>query len=49
MATIEAGLCEGGIVVLFAPREEKPDLLKTLSDNLKRYYGVEHFEATTYA
>jgi HPt (histidine-containing phosphotransfer) domain-containing protein len=49
MATIEAGLCEGGIVVLFAPREEKPDLLETLSDNLKKYYGVEHFEATTYA
>ncbi len=49
MADIEAGLCQGGIVVLFAPRDPKPDLLETLGENLKRYYGVEHFEAATYA
>ena len=49
MTDIEAGLCKGGIVVLLAPRDPKPDLLDTLEENLKRYYGVEHFEATTYA
>lgn len=49
MADIEAGLCKGGIVVLLAPRDPKPDLLDTLEENLKRYYGVEHFEAATYA
>jgi chemotaxis protein histidine kinase CheA len=49
MADIEAGLCEGGIVVLLAPRDSKPDLIETLSENLKRYYGVERFEATNYA
>ena len=49
MADIETGLCQGGIVVLFAPRDPKPDLLETLGENLKRYYGVERFEAATYA
>ncbi|MBN1807076.1 MAG: chemotaxis protein CheW [Sedimentisphaerales bacterium] len=49
MADIEAGLCKGGIVVLLAPRDPKPDLLETLSENLKKYYGVEHFEASNYA
>ena len=49
MADIEAGLCEGAIVVLLAPRDPKPDLLEILSENLKRYYGVERFEATNYA
>ena len=49
MADIESGLCQGGVVVLFAPREQKPDLLETLGENLKRYYGVERFEAATYA
>jgi HPt (histidine-containing phosphotransfer) domain-containing protein len=49
MADIEAGLCKGGIVVLLSPRGQKPDLLDTLEENLKRYYGVEHFEAATYA
>ena len=49
MTDIEAGLCEGGIVVLLAPRDPRPDLLDTLDKNLKRYYGVERFEAATYA
>lgn len=49
MVDIEAGLCKGGIVVLLAPRDPKPDLLETLGENLKRYYGVERFEATNYA
>jgi HPt (histidine-containing phosphotransfer) domain-containing protein len=49
MIDIEAGLCKGGIVVLLAPRDPRPDLLDTLDKNLKRYYGVERFEATTYA
>ena len=49
MTDIEAGLCKGGIVVLLAPRDPKPDLLDTLDKNLKRYYGVERFEAATYA
>jgi chemotaxis protein histidine kinase CheA len=49
MADIETGLCQGCIVVLFAPRDPKPDLLETLGENLKRYYGVERFEAATYA
>ncbi len=49
MADIESGLCQGGVVVLCAPRDQKPDLLETLGDNLKRYYGVERFEAATYA
>ncbi|MHC4583841.1 MAG: chemotaxis protein CheW [Planctomycetota bacterium] len=49
MTDIEAGLCKGGIVVLLTPRDTKPDLLDTLDKNLKRYYGVEHFEAATYA
>ena len=49
MADIEAGLCEGAMVVLLAPRDPKPDLLEILSENLKRYYGVERFEAANYA
>jgi len=49
MTDIEAGLCKGGIVVLLAPRDPKPDWLDTLDKNLKRYYGVKHFEAATYA
>jgi chemotaxis protein histidine kinase CheA len=49
MTDIEAGLCKGGIVVLLAPRDPRPDLLDTLDKNLKRFYGVERFEAATYA
>ena len=49
MADIESGLCQGGVVVLCAPRDQKPDLLETLGENLKRYYGVERFVAATYA
>jgi HPt (histidine-containing phosphotransfer) domain-containing protein len=49
MTDIEAGLCKGGIVVLVAPRDPKPDWLDILDKNLKRYYGVERFEAATYA
>lgn len=49
MADIEAGLCNGGIVALVAPRDTKPDLLEILEANLKRYYGVQNFDASTYA
>jgi hypothetical protein len=49
MTDIEAGLCKGGMVALVAPRNTTPDWLDTLDKNLKRYYGVKHFEASTYA
>lgn len=49
MSDLETGLCEGGIVVLFAPRESNADLLDKLAANLRRYYGVTRFEAAAYA
>jgi chemotaxis protein histidine kinase CheA len=49
VADIEAGLCKDGLVVLIAPRDPKPDLVETLGKKLKRYYGVERFEAANFA
>ena len=49
MAEIEAGLCDGGIVVLFSPRENADGLLDKLNASLRRYYGVTRFEAAQYA
>lgn len=49
MSDIEAGLCKGGIVVLIAPRDPKPDFVETLNKKLKKYYGVERFEAVNFA
>ncbi|MBN2562896.1 MAG: chemotaxis protein CheW [Phycisphaerae bacterium] len=49
MAEIEAGVCDKSIVVLFAPRDPRPDLIERLRANLERYYGVSSFQASTYA
>lgn len=49
MADIESGLCENGMLVLFAQRDQRADLIDNLENNLKRYYGVTRFDASTYA
>ena len=49
MTDIEAGICDGKIVILFAPRNEKTALIKDLEENLKKHYGVTKFTATTFA
>lgn len=49
MRDLEAGMCEGGMRVLFAPRVSRPDLVKSLEQNLTRYYGVTRFDTSRYA
>jgi len=49
MADIESGLCEGGMAVIFSPRDPKPGLIDQLGENLKSYYGVSRFNAATFA
>jgi hypothetical protein len=49
MADIESGLCENSVLILFAQRDPRSDLIEKLGNNLKGYYGVTHFDASTYA
>ncbi|MCK5173957.1 MAG: Hpt domain-containing protein [Planctomycetes bacterium] len=49
IADIESELCENSVFVLFAQRDPRSDLIENLGNNLKRYYGVTHFDASTYA
>jgi chemotaxis protein histidine kinase CheA len=49
MSDIEAGLCESSLVVLIAPRDSKPDLIRNLGENLKQFFGVTRFDAATFS
>lgn len=49
MADMEVGICEGGMVVLFSPRDTREDLLKKLEANLREFYGVSRFDITPFA
>ncbi len=49
MSEIETGRCDGHMAVLLAPREEGPEAMEALCENLKRYYGVSMLETARYA
>ncbi len=49
MENLEAGLCEGPLRVIIAPRSEQPNLMERLEKYLKRYYAVTSIETAPYA
>ncbi len=49
LADLEAGLCEDGLVALIAVGPENLGVIERLEQNLKRYFGVTHFEAQAFA
>jgi chemotaxis protein histidine kinase CheA len=49
LADLEAGLCEDGLVALIAVPPENLGVIERIERNLKRYFGVTHFEAQAFA
>ncbi|HPS02394.1 MAG TPA: ATP-binding protein [Candidatus Sumerlaeota bacterium] len=49
LADLEAGLCEDGLVALIAVGPQNLGVIERLEQNLKRYFGVTHFEAQAFA
>jgi two-component system chemotaxis sensor kinase CheA len=49
MSQIEAGHCEDRMAVLLAPRQEDPEALERLGENLKRYFGATSIDTSRYA
>ena len=49
MENLEAGLCDGPLRVIIAPRSDQAYLMERLEKYLKRYYAVISIETTPYA
>ncbi len=49
LADLEAGLCEDGLVALIAVTSQNLGIIERIERNLKRYFGVTHFEAQAFA